>query len=284
MEQTFSYGPSDALTGILNQSRSSAAKNRPTVIILNAGLVHHVGPHRTTVELARAIESEGFNVFRFDLSAIGDSTPRKSRLGYQERAMQEIRETMDFLSHETKAKKFILSGLCTGADFAHRTAVADDRVIGCIFMDGYAYPTLQFHLLRIAKKTKILLRKIVSPERWVHLVQKIVHSPQKNLKQNNNDSSSSEFDWTLPPKSQSTKDYALLVNRNVNLFFIFTASEAKSLNYQKQVSDSFKPLNFGEALRVDIFPLSDHTFTFLSQRELMISNTCQWLTEKHPLK
>ena len=281
MEKIFSYGPSNTLTGILNEPNFSAAENRPLVIILNAGLVHHVGPHRTTVELARAVESEGFNVFRFDLSAIGDSTPRKSRLGYQERAIQEIRETMDFLSRETKVEEFILAGLCTGADFAHRTAVIDDRVVGCIFIDGYAYPTTHFHLLNTIKKSKNLLRKISTPERWAHFIHKKISSIQHNSKLNTSNSSNNDFAWTLPPKTQSARDYALLVTRNVTLFFIFTASESKSLNYKNQISDSFKPLNFGDTLRVDIFPLSDHTFTFLSQRELMMSNICQWLTEKY---
>ena len=280
MEKAFSFGQHNSMVGILNEPLSSGQNKQPVVIILNAGLVHHAGPHRMTVDMARAIASQGYMTFRFDLSAIGDSAARKSRLSYEERAVDETKEAMDFLSSLNGSKKFIIIGLCTGADNAHRVAVADMRVIGCVFLDGYSYPTLRFHLHKILPNVFKLTRKIVNPEKWKRLTNKIF---KKLITRNNTGENLGDVVyWKLPPKEQAAKEYAELINRNVCLYFVFTKEQIFSFNYTNQIRDSFKTLNFGNLLSVDLFALSDHTYTYLSQRELLFSGIKNWLSDNFP--
>ena len=47
--------------------------DRPTVVFLNAGLIHHVGPARLWVTLGRELASVGIPTLRLDLSGLGES-------------------------------------------------------------------------------------------------------------------------------------------------------------------------------------------------------------------
>jgi dienelactone hydrolase family protein len=279
MEKAFSFGQHNSMVGILNEPGTTEQNKQPAVIILNAGLVHHAGPHRMTVEMARTIAAQGYMTFRFDLSTIGDSAARKSRLSYEERAVDETKEAMDFLSSLSGSNKFIIIGLCTGADNAHRVAVADKRVVGCVFLDGYSYPTPRFYLYKILPKAYKFTQKIISLEKWVGLTKKIF---KKLTTRNNTDTGENVGDvvyWKLPPKEQAAKEYTELINRNVCLYFVFTEEQILSFNYTNQIRDSFKTLDFGNLLSVDLFALSDHTYTYLSQRELLFSGIKNWLSD-----
>jgi hypothetical protein len=50
-----------------------APRNRPVLCFLNSGANHHVGPHRSYVELSRQLASRGYATFRFDIGGLGDS-------------------------------------------------------------------------------------------------------------------------------------------------------------------------------------------------------------------
>src|SRR5262245_2725973 len=95
---------------------------RPAVILLNAGIVHRIGPARNMVEIARLLAQAGFLAMRFDLSGIGDSDTRRDGLSMEEHAVIDVGQAMDYL-HRTKAvSRFVLMGLCSGADNGFRVA------------------------------------------------------------------------------------------------------------------------------------------------------------------
>jgi pimeloyl-ACP methyl ester carboxylesterase len=106
--------------------------------MLNAGLLHRVGPNRTYVQIARALAAEGYVVLRFDFSGMGDSRPRADHLPYSQSSPAEAREAMDWLAHHRGAGRFILIGHCAGAVFSLLVAGDDARVVGAalINMEG----------------------------------------------------------------------------------------------------------------------------------------------------
>ena len=78
-ETPIQMGKSGALFGIL--TRASASREIG-VLILNAGLLHHVGPFRLHVLLARLLGERGFTTLRMDQSGKGarprpGHTPRR---------------------------------------------------------------------------------------------------------------------------------------------------------------------------------------------------------------
>lgn len=56
-EQALRFGPEKKLIGILN-CPERFEKDFPTALILNAGIVHRVGPFRIHVDLARALANQ----------------------------------------------------------------------------------------------------------------------------------------------------------------------------------------------------------------------------------
>ena len=52
---------------------------RATVVMLNAGLIHRVGPFRMNIELAERLARRGIDLFRFD--AVGKITEMRAFFG-----------------------------------------------------------------------------------------------------------------------------------------------------------------------------------------------------------
>src|SRR5262249_41153333 len=141
-EKAFLFGKHRSLFGIsTDPDPRTTAAGRPAVILLNAGVVHRIGPHRCSVRIARRLAAGGFPALRFDLAGIGDSAPRRDALSFAEGAVSDVVEAMDHLQKTRGARSFVLMGLCAGAVNAYETARRDARVAGALMIDGYAYPT-----------------------------------------------------------------------------------------------------------------------------------------------
>jgi alpha-beta hydrolase superfamily lysophospholipase len=114
-ESLHSFGADGHLFGILTQP--DAATGKPAVLLLNAGSIHHVGPHRLYVRLARELARRGHPVLRFDFEGIGDSIlrgPGRENHPYVARPTEDVRAAIDFL-RERGHERFVLVGLCSGA-------------------------------------------------------------------------------------------------------------------------------------------------------------------------
>ena len=74
------FGPNNGLTGILTEPDESVrVADAPVALILNAGIVHNIGPFRLHVDIARLLAAAGFSSFRIDLSGLGDSATRTGK-------------------------------------------------------------------------------------------------------------------------------------------------------------------------------------------------------------
>jgi len=153
-ERALTFGAWRSLVGVVTEPPDGTAfAEAPAVLFLNAGLLHHVGPSRLHVNLARRLARAGLLSMRFDLSGIGDSGPRQDRMGRDESMVSETQEAMDTLAASHGIGRFVLFGICTGADQAVKVALADPRVVGAVLVDGYAYQTsghfLHYYLGRL---------------------------------------------------------------------------------------------------------------------------------------
>jgi len=127
------FGRHYRLFGLLTEP--SVATAAPMVIVLNAGLIHRVGPRRLHVKLARRLAAQGFPVFRMDLSGIGDSEARRDALSAVDGVREDVREAIDFLSQHARAREFLLFGICSGAKISYQSALRDARVVGGVLVD-----------------------------------------------------------------------------------------------------------------------------------------------------
>jgi len=136
VEYPASFGRAATLAGIVTLPPPGTAQRDEAVLLLNAGLLHRIGPNRVYVKLARRLAEHGFVVMRFDFSGIGDSLPRTDNLPIEQAAVLETREAMDCLAAGTAVERFVLAGICSGADVASRVAGADPRVSSLVLING----------------------------------------------------------------------------------------------------------------------------------------------------
>ncbi|HLL20920.1 MAG TPA: hypothetical protein VK427_02265, partial [Kofleriaceae bacterium] len=121
------FGSDDQLVGIVSQPPRAAAT---AITILNAGVLHRIGPHRLHVVLARRFAECGFTALRLDLGGIGDSVASSNAPTFRESAVNDTRLALSGLSE----RRHVLFGVCAGADNALATALVDDRVGGIVLV------------------------------------------------------------------------------------------------------------------------------------------------------
>lgn len=136
-EEAVLFGGKTALVGVITYP--TQARNYPAVLFLNAGGLHRVGPSRLYVDLARTLADSGFLVLRFDFSGFGDSDPRNDGMPFTKSAVTDVRLAMDYLTTTKGIDRFILIGICSGADAAFGTARCDSRVAGAVLINGTGY-------------------------------------------------------------------------------------------------------------------------------------------------
>jgi pimeloyl-ACP methyl ester carboxylesterase len=130
-EHAVLLGKDQSLVGILTENGDATTHEQdgPTgVLLLNAGLIHRIGPNRIYVKMARLLASMGFVVFRFDFSGIGDSGPRRDKLPIVESMTDEMRQALNYLEEFRGIKQFVCVGLCDGAGAATQILAVDQRV------------------------------------------------------------------------------------------------------------------------------------------------------------
>jgi len=272
-ERVITFGEERNLVGILTEPDVDHKLNSlPCVLMLNSGILHHVGPFRLHVVAARRLAAKGYVVFRLDVGGIGDSLLLRAA-GYDaDRVISDIKMAMDALCQKKKINNFVLMGLCTGAANAHKVAVADDRVSGGIILDGYAYPTWRFYIRRY-------LPAILDPVRGKNWLMRLTRRTSGTNQEGDVDSDMVEdFGWwTLPPKNEVQNDLEKLVDRNVNLLYVFSGGQLESYNYREQLVHAFPSVDFKGKLQVIFNNEADHTYSVGLDRDRLLDQIACWL-------
>ncbi|HSI53672.1 MAG TPA: alpha/beta fold hydrolase [Ramlibacter sp.] len=139
-ESAISFGPENALFGVLAEPAQAGIASETAVLLLNVGGNYRAGPNRLYVRMARSLAAAGMHAFRFDLGGIGDSRsatgPRsRTRDYFSIAAAADVRAAIDFLTTRG-CSKFVLVGVCSGSYVAFQAALADDRVTGQVLMNS----------------------------------------------------------------------------------------------------------------------------------------------------
>jgi alpha-beta hydrolase superfamily lysophospholipase len=109
----------------------TGASVRPMVVLFNSGTVHHVGPNRLYVMLARELAALGFPTVRCDLEGLGDSVQRgagRENHPYPDSAVPDAQQVLHSLRERFGVREFVLMGLCSGAYTAFQTGLVEQAV------------------------------------------------------------------------------------------------------------------------------------------------------------
>ena len=274
-ERAVRVGSPAPLVGVITEP-DDFQSSKPAVLILNSGLMHHIGTCRLSVKLARSLADIGFISIRFDFSSIGDSEARRGSKTFQESAPLEVTEVMDYLNEKRGIKKFILFGLCSGADVAYDTAVLDSRVVGIAQIDPYCYRTPIYYLNHYRKK----LFNINALNNFI--TKKIKFLSKKVNKKDDQDEAFFEELTSyrvFPPLNDIAKGLSQLVDRQVRLNIMFTGGEYH-YNYSDQYRDSLKgKVNFRDLLTLNYYPESGHIITQPKYQKLVVNGLTKWIDE-----
>jgi dienelactone hydrolase len=232
--------------------------------MVNAGVLHRVGPSRVHVALGRALAQAGIPALRFDLGGIGDSEPRHEPVPFDVSAVRDVREALDFLAATRDLDRFILFGICAGAHVAFRSAVADPRVAGLVSIDGYAYRTRRYHLVHYS-------RRALRWSSWAGFVRRQVRRLRAGAAPR-----PAPFGAEAPPRLEVERDLRSLVRRGVPQLHIFTGAHGMRYNYRAQFRDMFQSVDFGRTLSVELWADTGHTFEDPEARRRLVRNVSAW--------
>ncbi len=266
-EEIIQFGDDNRLMGVLTLCPETVM-DKPLIIILNAGIVHHVGPNRLHVKLARHLAQARFDVLRFDLSGLGESMPAPPGKGYEEQSIVDTRQAIDMMQARLGERSVILAGICSGADNAYRTALEDTRVNGLVLLDPYAYQNTTAQISDLAKRAQ-------DPERWKRLAGRLLSGGDEE--ENPDDIMEDDNDRIPPEREVFGHQLQTLTDRHVRLLLLYTSSVRHLINASNQFHQTFRDFDFSGKLDVDVLPHVDHTYTELSSQQELMYRLDAWL-------
>lgn len=285
-ERVVRFGPNQRLVGILTTGKV-VSSDRPHVVIINAGIIHRVGPNRLYVDLARSVAALGFPVLRFDLAGLGDSDPATGGASLAESALADVAEALDFLGSTRNAKQFLVFGLCSGANYAMLTAFREPRVVGVMLIDPTVARTRRSTMVHVARRLRNLstLRELVTLRHPVFRRQPGGNSSAAvSVAQAAEGQSGQGANMATPYMSPHDARRSLeeLVARGANLMFVFTGGVNHVYNYHGQLFDLLPGLDFGSQLSLHYMPDTDHTVSDCDGRSRLLESLQRWLHDAFP--
>jgi hypothetical protein len=274
-----SFGRPATLVGVVTKPPSGTEVHPATVILLNAGVIHHVGPNRLYVLLADRLARAGIQSLRFDLSGIGDSEIRQDDHDLDNTVLRDIDDALTFMGERHQADRFVLTGICTGANNSLRFAFRDERVAGVIPIDPFAYETLGFHVRHYG-------RRLFRAESWRNALTgrnryltKLIEPRFGGLDP-----------WKAftgiggmvapPPRVERSEMHRILhtlADRGVPLLHVFTGGNRR-YNYRDQFWASFPSLPRDGQIHVEFMPEAGHTFGRHAHRQSLADRIEEWMS------
>lgn len=277
----------------------TGAPRRPTVILLNAGAVHHVGPNRMYVAMARAWSALGFSVLRLDLPGIGDSraAPGQPEVRlYSVDYVDSVRAVMNHLQSSGQVERYVLAGLCSGAYLAFHAALADPRVAGCILINPqiFAWQTGD-PMQEDARKRKDYMslryyqRALLRRETWIKALRGRVayrdflaamHDNAVSLVRSRVKATLSRLRGT-PDEDEVARSFRTLLDRRVECCLVFSREDRGLDLLERHLGSAARRFLDRDNFRLEVMDGPDHTFTPVWTQRLLIQALTEHLTRRY---
>jgi pimeloyl-ACP methyl ester carboxylesterase len=286
-EHAARFGADQRLFGIVSAPKAAAkAGNRKGILLLNAGAVHHVGPNRMYVGLARRWAKLGHVVLRFDLSGIGDSPASPGmpeNVVYSPAALDDIKAASEYLSNSWGATELHAVGVCAGAYHAFKAAVAQLPLTGVVLInplvfywrDGMSlkYPEhriaadimrYQTNAFRLASWIKLLRGEVHLGELFQVLARRTAGLAFEPLR-------AIGHILRIPMHKDLGADLGRVADQGVGLQFVFAEQEPGIELVRNKGGYAARRLRSKGRLNIHVIPDADHTFTDRAPREALMA-------------
>ena len=269
-EKICRFGPQNSLFGVLTTpERETEASGAPIAVILNAGIVHRIGPFRLHVDLARQLASKGFSTLRIDLSGLGDSQARPGKIDtHEDRAVLDVSDALDYLTETTGTDRFVILGLCSGAYNAHQVGVKDPRVVGSVFMDGIVFRTFSYYLHHH-------FFRYFRWRFWRNALKRRLFARHNREKSAGDSLAESEFFGEDLSKDLVVRDLRSMIDRGVRMLFLYTDGY-DDICSRSQFREMYGLQPDDGQLQVEYYPKSEHTFRLIENRRAACNRVANW--------
>jgi pimeloyl-ACP methyl ester carboxylesterase len=161
--------PAGRLFGVV--AEPEGAQEDVCVVLLNAGPQRRIGPNRMWVQSARRWAARGVPSLRVDLDGIGDADGRpagwrEEAVFYEPQHVDYVKDVLARLRADGVAQRFVLLGLCSGANWAFNAALGDETVVAALLINPRA---LLWDPWTETDRESRKLRAVLSPRMWLRL-------------------------------------------------------------------------------------------------------------------
>lgn len=275
-ENILTFGPGSRLTGTL--TRPAGISKSTVILLLNAGVIHRMGPHRINVKLARALATQGHTVLRFDLSGQGDSEAADSTLSYDQQAVSDLQAAMDHVQRLTSLHSFALVGICSAAHHGVSAAMEDDRLKALWLMDTHAYPNTKTALVRAWRQLGVDFTGTLMG--WTRRLPRLLI---KRLRPVGGQAEPMQQLLDNPYASPTLEDFAarlkVIVEKQVRVQLVYSGSFLWRFNYAGQWRDTFKAYGDVANLPCELISDLDHTVSTLHAQRRMIEAVTRFTSQ-----
>lgn len=270
------FGENRRLFGILtpaDDSRREGSESR-VFVLLNAGLLHRVGPYGLHVRLARELATIGFSSLRVDLAGLGDSLPR-SRSTIEESVATDYADIVSILESQLGPVSIVLVGLCSGADNAIRLAPEDSRITGMVLLDPVCNKDDGFNARALRFRMRAMIRKCMTFSSFLPWRKRCIGALTKQ-----GPSAEDPIDNMalrhLPSWEQTRTGFKAFREREGRVLSIFTRYALQYYNQAGQMGRVIDQDRYGEFSTELFWPDVGHTYPVESHRDRLIEAIKSW--------
>jgi hypothetical protein len=271
-EEPLQFGEGGRLLGILTLPSLPPfnAQDLPVFVLLSAGSLHRVGPHRLHVRLGRELAQMGFSSLRVDLAGRGDSLPGPG-LANQQSVATDFAEILAVLESRLGRLPLVLAGLCSGADNAIRLTLKEPRVVGMVLLDPVCFLDCGFRL-------RVAVARCTNPARhiaWLKRRFKALTRP-RGKKQENDESVDPLTFRDLPTREQLRASFEAIRERGGRVLSVFTDYAHGYYNKRGQLRRVLGVNGFQQFCTELFWPHVDHTYRLELHRRRLIEEIKTW--------
>lgn len=296
-EEAVRFGDRQHLVGVVTVP-DQLVEGAPAMLFFNAGLIHHVGPSRLYVRLARRLAELGFVSLRFDFSGIGDSGVRTDNLSVEQAFFDDMHQAIRFLKEKVNVSQFILTGHCSGAWMAFLAAGEDEHVVGSIIMnpEGGEEEWVEYDRLRKTSRfyeNYYAKEALVDPQRWKKLLtgqahyRNIASNVLKTIVWNRISTAAFKVRQRISAPAADTAEPSVLeqrfpnitstfINRPVQLLLLFSEGSSAIEHAHHMIGRELNRMFQSGVAKEIIIPNADHMFTLRAGQQALMVKIEDW--------
>jgi alpha-beta hydrolase superfamily lysophospholipase len=272
--------------GIISTPAPEQTPVRALAMLVNSGAVHHIGPNRLYVTLARKWAAQGIGVIRLDLSGIGDSATRpgeKENIVYSSCAGADIAAALAFVRQRFGDIPVHSMGVCSGGYHSFKAAVAGAHLKTVVCINPLTFQwhegqSLAFPEYRVAQDVMRYKTNAFRWESWKKLLTGGVDIPelmQVLMRRVGSAAINQAKDLLrrlqIPLPNDLGTELAGLGKRQVNLLFVFADGEPGLDLLKNGGGSTVSRLRARKKLSIEFIEGADHTFTDHEPRDRLVN-------------